>query len=112
MDSMPSANEIGTSPTSSAQPRLHAMRIGRRRRVSSHTPANRESTTTGAYRVALSTPTWNTVALSVRIATSGSENRVTWVPTSDTVSPAQSLTKSWFRRMESRRCPPEATATS
>jgi hypothetical protein len=67
---------------------------GRRRRRSSHTPANSDKRITGTNRSAFSTPTSNTVAFSVRIATSGIANWVTSVPISETDSPAHSLTKS------------------
>jgi hypothetical protein len=49
---------------------------------------------TGTNCSAFSTPTSVTDAFRVSTATSGIVNRVTWVPMSETDSPAHSLTKS------------------
>src|SRR6185437_1754693 len=81
------------SPISSELHSAHTISTGRRRVQSSHTPANSATTTTGANRSALSTPTWNTVALSASTATRGIVNMVICVPTRDTVCPTKSLTK-------------------
>src|SRR6266566_1961011 len=102
MDSMPVTDDSGTRPISTALPRAQTMSTGRRRLRSSKTPAGKERRITGTKRSALITPTWNTVALSVRIATSGIVNWVTWVPISDTDSPAHSLTKSRLASTPSR----------
>src|ERR1700722_3045787 len=94
MDSRPATDASGTKPISTALPRAQAISTGRRRRRSSQTPANSESSSTGTKRSAFSTPTSATVGSSVSTATSGIVNWVTWVPISETDSPAHSLTKS------------------
>src|SRR5437763_13503742 len=71
--------------------------IGRRRILSTHTPAGRPTTMNGANSTAVSAPTWNGVARSTRIATRGMARRVICVPSWLIVSPAHRFMNRRFR---------------
>ena len=69
----------------------------RRRIRSTHAPAGRPTSRNGRYSTVTSTPTWNGVASSATIATSGMASRVTCVPIWLMVSATKSRRKSLSR---------------
>src|SRR6266508_1213866 len=76
---------------------------GRRRTRSTQTPANRPSSSSGAAPAAPSSPICSGDAPSTRIAVYGSASRVTVDPNRETVWPAHSRIKSWWRHKPPKR---------
>jgi hypothetical protein len=70
----------------------------RRERRSTIAPAGRPNRTNGENSTAVSKPTWNVVASSTVIATSGSAIKLTWLPSWETVSALQRCMKSRWRQ--------------
>src|SRR2546421_689048 len=97
IDRKPPTAASGTRPMNTARPRFVAISTGQRRRRSSQIPANRDTTTIGRYRIALTTPTSSAEARRLSTATSGSAKRITSEPTSEIVSPIQNLRNSGLR---------------
>ena len=64
-------------PSTSTRPTSAAIITRRRRMRSTHTPAGRPTMRKAAVEAAVSSPTWNVVAWSVRTASSGMANRLT-----------------------------------
>src|SRR5512136_2496273 len=94
----PATKATGIDASSTARPRSPAMRIGRRRRRSTQTPAGRPRRMNGRKAIVPRSATSNGVATSTTIATSGRASCVTCVPTWLTVSAVHSLRKSGWRQ--------------
>ena len=91
------ANATGMDPIAIARPRSATIRIGRRRRRSTQTPAGKLNRMNGRNSIVVSRPNWNGVTLRVVAAMIG---RASWViaePKTETVSAVQSLRKSGCR---------------
>ena len=96
--SVPSTNESGIDPSSTARPRSAQMRTGRRRSRSTHAPATSPTKSVGDEVDAAQHATSIGPAPSVRIASSGSAIRVISDPKIDTRRRAQTRTNAWLRQ--------------
>ena len=85
--------------------------MGRRRRRSTQTPANKLSSKNGANSKAPSSPIWLGDALRTSAAVSGMANRLISLPKREIVCPAHSFTNSGCRHNPDKEMPrtrPEA----
>src|SRR2546426_10309973 len=73
------------------------IRMGRRRRRSTHAPAGRPNRMNGRNSKVPSSPTSNAFAFNSKMAISGSPSSVTWVPSWLIVSAVHSFRKSGWR---------------
>ena len=94
MCSTPNSAAAGIVTSRNALARSDAISIGRRRSLSTHTPAKRPTIRKGRFCAATSTPIWPGVALSTSTAVRGRASAVTSEPKKEMVSPAQNLRKS------------------
>ena len=101
--SAPKIAASGIMPNMRVRPMSLAIRIGRRRMRSTHTPTNRLSTSVGTVPAAASKPICMGVALSAITAAKLIATSPIRVPNSDTVSPAHSFMKSRWRNSTLRR---------
>jgi hypothetical protein len=102
MLSTPSSYAIGIDARLIARPRSPAIRMGRRRRRSTQTPAGSEKRRNGRNSIVPRSATSNGGACSTRIATVGIARRLTWVPNWLIVSADQSFRKSGWRKSPRR----------
>src|SRR5438309_1716293 len=98
MLSRPSTNATGMVIRSTARPRSATMRIRRRGRRSTQTPANRLNSAVGVVSTAASRPISTGPACSVITAVSGTARSVIWSPKSEMVWPIQNFRKSPSRQ--------------
>jgi hypothetical protein len=94
--SRPYASGIVAKAT--ALPRSATIRIGRRKRRSTYTPAGRLKSMNGSSSTAVSAATSNALASRIEMATNGSASALTWLPKALMVSADQSLRKSPWRQ--------------
>src|SRR6266542_961318 len=94
MRSRPSAVAPGTASRISARPTSVQMRIGRRRRRSTHAPATSPTSTGGRYSATRSSPIWPGDAPNIMTAVSGNASGVIWDPSTEMVCPVHSFKKS------------------
>ncbi len=101
--STPASAAIGIVASSIAWPRSVAIRIGRRRSRSTHTPTNSTVRIPAPMPAERSSAIWNGAASSVRIAANGIATPLISDPKSETVSPLQSFRKSRLRHSRADR---------
>ena len=105
MRSNPAIAAIGTVASTAARPRSAAIRIGRRRRRSTHTPAISPMRKAGSRRAAASAPSWNGVALRTRMAVKSIAAPPIIEPNTEMVWPPQRRMKSGLRQSPANFCP-------
>ena len=91
---------IGIDAIAIARPRSPMIRIGRRRRRSTQTPAGRLSRMNGRNSIVVSSPNSNALTDRTVAAISGRASCVIAVPNTETVSAVHSFRKSgWWSRL-------------